>query len=200
MYISTSNMHQLLSVTLTVTLLICTHTSLVTALLPPYHSHTHTTHNSIHVQWDEYQSQQGGIVDFYELSYRQSFDSQWHIASDEMIGSSGTGTTGTGTTGGTTGGTATTGTNTGSGTTGTNTGSGSIGTSGANRTQAQLLSIRVDEGKDLSSIKGTFTLGINYGGLNPQDFEHTARTPRIPYDATATQLQTALSFLLLLKF
>jgi hypothetical protein len=103
-----------------------------------------------------------------------------------MISSSGTGTSGTGT-------------NTGSGTTGTNTGSGSIGTSGANRTQAQLLSIRVDEGKDLSSIKGTFTLGINYGGLNPQDFEHTARTPRIPYDATATQLQTALSFLTAIK-
>jgi len=118
----------------------------------PFSSPKDNTHDSILVQWEEYQSQRGGIVDFYELSYRPSFDPHWHTVD-------------------------------------------SVGNSGANRTQAQILSIRVDEGKDLSSSQGTFTLGINYGGLNPQDFEHTARTPRIPYDATAAQLKTALSFL-----
>ena len=124
-----------------------------TANRAPFSSPKGNDHDSILVQWDEYQSQIGGSVDFYELSYRPSFDPHWHIAD------------------------------------------GRVGSSGANRTQAQILSVRVDDGKDLSSTKGTFTLGINFGGLNPQDFEHTARTPRIPFDASASQLKTALSFL-----
>jgi hypothetical protein len=134
-------------------LLLCLTEQVTGSVRAPFSSPKHNTHDSILVEWEEYQSQNGGIVDFYELSYRPSFDPHWHIAD------------------------------------------GGVGSSGVNRTQSQILSIRVDEGKDLSSTKGTFTLGINYGGLNPQDFEHTARTPRIPYDATAAQLNTALSFL-----
>lgn len=70
---------------------------------------------------------------------------------------------------------------------------GNVGLPGHNKTEAQIVSIRVDEDKTITS--GTFTLGIVYDGLIPDDFEHAARTPRIPYDASAAQMKAALSAL-----
>jgi hypothetical protein len=68
-----------------------------------------------------------------------------------------------------------------------------VGISGRNKTEAQIVSVRVDEDKTL--ISGSFTLSIVHDNLIPDDFEHAARTPRIPFDATAAQMKAALSAL-----
>jgi hypothetical protein len=68
-----------------------------------------------------------------------------------------------------------------------------LGATAENRSEAQIVSVRVDSGQIMT--KGTFTLGILYANMIPEDFENAARTPPIPFDATSAQLRAALSAL-----
>lgn len=69
-----------------------------------------------------------------------------------------------------------------------------ISTAQGGQLESQILSIRVDDGDD-DVVGGTFTLGITRTSLIPDDFEHLARTPRIPWDADSSQLLEALRHL-----
>ena len=62
-----------------------------------------------------------------------------------------------------------------------------------NLLQSQIVSVRVDQ--DQVITQGTFTLGVIYNNLIPDDFEQAARTPPISFDSTSSQFKTALAAL-----
>jgi hypothetical protein len=70
------------------------------------------------------------------------------------------------------------------------------GISSWNKSEAQIVSVRADAG---SNKGGTFSLGIVYDTLNPEDIQHAARTTRIPWDATSSEFKRALESLQAIK-
>lgn len=71
--------------------------------------------------------------------------------------------------------------------------SDSIGSGGNEATAVQVVTLRVDEGTILTT--GTFMLGIQRAQQLAEDFEHHAHTPRIPFNADATEMKAALDTL-----
>ena len=72
-----------------------------------------------------------------------------------------------------------------------------LGNAGANMAETQIIEVHVDPSSSITG--GTFRLGVVRSGLNPSDFQQAARTPEIPYDATAQQMLSALQQLVNVK-
>lgn len=73
--------------------------------------------------------------------------------------------------------------------------SASLSSSSEGQLDSQIISVRVDRSSPAQLSGGSFTLGIARSGLVPDDFEHLARTPRIPWNATAAVMKSALGHL-----
>jgi hypothetical protein len=72
-----------------------------------------------------------------------------------------------------------------------------IGGAGFNKSELQILSVRVDDDQTLSS--GTFVLGLDREGKTPDDVEALTRTRHISFDASAETVLAALGDLVNVK-